>query len=85
MAVVTLSVPLSDIWIDIRFTLPSCTVDGGMPVVTVEDAVDRDALGAGHRAPASTGPSALPAGATTSTSQGAPSTGIPSRSPTTPA
>jgi fatty acid synthase len=36
--VVTLSVPLSDIWIDIRFTLPSCTVDGGMPVVTVVDA-----------------------------------------------
>ncbi|MDT5282233.1 MAG: fatty acid synthase, bacteria type, partial [Mycobacterium sp.] len=35
---VTMSVPLSDIWIDIRFTLPSCTVDGGMPVVTVEDA-----------------------------------------------
>src|SRR5882757_7989529 len=36
--VVTLAVPLSGIWIDIRFTLPSCTVDGGMPVVTVEDA-----------------------------------------------
>jgi len=36
--VVTLAVPLSDIWIDIRFTLPACTVDGGMPVVTVEDA-----------------------------------------------
>lgn len=35
---VTLSVPLSDIWIDIPFTLPSCTVNGGMPVVTVEDA-----------------------------------------------
>ncbi|MFI5511271.1 fatty acid synthase subunit beta domain-containing protein [Mycobacterium sp. NPDC051804] len=35
---VTLSVPLSTIWIDIRFTLPSCTVNGGMPVVTVEDA-----------------------------------------------
>ncbi|MGZ5396191.1 MAG: fatty acid synthase subunit beta domain-containing protein, partial [Mycobacterium sp.] len=35
---VTLSVPLSDIWIDIRFTLPSCTVNGGMPVVTVDDA-----------------------------------------------
>ena len=35
---VTLSVPLSDIWIDIHFTLPSCTVDGGMPIVTVEDA-----------------------------------------------
>ncbi|MDZ4264424.1 MAG: DUF1729 domain-containing protein, partial [Mycobacterium sp.] len=34
---VTLSVPLSDIWIDIHFTLPSCTVDGGMPIVTVED------------------------------------------------
>lgn len=36
--VVTLSVPLSGTWIEIRFTLPSCTVDGGMPVVTVEDA-----------------------------------------------
>nr|MCH9700870.1 DUF1729 domain-containing protein [Actinomycetes bacterium] len=35
---ITLSVPLSDIWIDIRFTLPSCTVDGGMPIVTVDDA-----------------------------------------------
>ncbi|ANI41027.1 type I polyketide synthase [Mycolicibacterium vaccae] len=35
---VTLSVPLSDIWIDIRFTLPATTVDGGAPIVTVEDA-----------------------------------------------
>ncbi|CAN3130048.1 fatty acid synthase subunit beta domain-containing protein [Mycobacterium sp. smrl_JER01] len=35
---VTLSVPLSDIWIDIRFTLPTATVDGGAPIVTVEDA-----------------------------------------------
>lgn len=35
---VVLSVPLSDIWITIRFTLPSTTVDGGMPVVTTEDA-----------------------------------------------
>ncbi|HEX7426677.1 MAG TPA: fatty acid synthase subunit beta domain-containing protein, partial [Mycobacterium sp.] len=35
---VTLSVPLSDTWIEIRFTLPACTVDGGMPVITVEDA-----------------------------------------------
>ncbi|GFG51146.1 3-oxoacyl-ACP synthase [Mycolicibacterium agri] len=35
---VTLSVPLSGTWIQIRFTLPTCTVDGGMPVVTVEDA-----------------------------------------------
>ena len=33
-----LSVPLSGTWIDIRFTLPVITVDGGMPVVTVEDA-----------------------------------------------
>lgn len=35
---VTLSVPLSDTWIDIRFTLPATTVDGGAPIVTVEDA-----------------------------------------------
>ncbi|MDH6246830.1 type I polyketide synthase [Mycobacterium sp. OTB74] len=35
---VVLNVPLSDIWITIRFTLPSATVDGGMPVVTTEDA-----------------------------------------------
>lgn len=35
---VTLSVPLSDIWIDIRFTLPATTADGGAPIVTVEDA-----------------------------------------------
>ncbi len=35
---VTLNVPLSDIWITIRFTLPECTVDGGMPLVTAEDA-----------------------------------------------
>ncbi|HEV7422563.1 MAG TPA: fatty acid synthase subunit beta domain-containing protein, partial [Mycobacterium sp.] len=35
---VTLSVPLSDIWITIRFTLPVATVDGGMPVVTTDDA-----------------------------------------------
>ena len=35
---VMLSVPLSGIWIEIRFTLPSRTVDGGTPVVTVEDA-----------------------------------------------
>ena len=30
--------PLSDIWITIRFTLPAATVDGGMPVVTTEGA-----------------------------------------------
>nr|WP_246231325.1 type I polyketide synthase [Mycolicibacterium sediminis] len=35
---VTLSLPLSEVWITIRFTLPATTVDGGMPVVTTEDA-----------------------------------------------
>lgn len=35
---VVLNVPLSDIWIAIRFTLPTATVNGGMPVVTTEDA-----------------------------------------------
>lgn len=35
---VVLNVPLSDIWIAIRFTLPATTVNGGMPVVTTEDA-----------------------------------------------
>src|SRR4051794_4070830 len=35
---VVLSVPLSGVWITIRFTLPSTTVDGGMPVVTTDDA-----------------------------------------------
>jgi fatty acid synthase, bacteria type len=35
---VILNVPLSDIWIAIRFTLPAATVNGGMPVVTTEDA-----------------------------------------------
>ena len=37
---VTLNVPLSDIWISIRFTLPAATVDGGMPVVTTDDAAE---------------------------------------------
>ncbi|CAN5548794.1 type I polyketide synthase [soil metagenome] len=35
---VVLSVPLSDTWIDIKFTLPDTTVDGGAPVVSTEDA-----------------------------------------------
>ncbi|MET0897567.1 MAG: fatty acid synthase subunit beta domain-containing protein, partial [Mycobacterium sp.] len=35
---VVLSVPLSGTWIEISFTLPSSTVDGGAPVVTTEDA-----------------------------------------------
>lgn len=33
-----LSVPVSDTWIDIRFTLPANTIDGGIPVVSAEDA-----------------------------------------------
>ncbi|HEU0189844.1 MAG TPA: fatty acid synthase subunit beta domain-containing protein [Mycobacterium sp.] len=35
---VVLSIPLSGIWIDIRFTLPAAVVDGVTPVVTVENA-----------------------------------------------
>ena len=35
---VVLSVPLSDIWIEIRFTIPSSCVNGGAPVVSTEDA-----------------------------------------------
>jgi len=35
---VVLSVPLSDTWIEIPFTLPAAAVDGGAPVVSTEDA-----------------------------------------------
>ena len=35
---VVLSVPLSGTWIEIRFTIPACAVDGGAPVVSTEDA-----------------------------------------------
>ncbi|MDP7705120.1 polyketide synthase [Mycobacterium sp. TY815] len=35
---VTLSVPVSGTWIDIQFTLPANTIDGGIPVVSTEDA-----------------------------------------------
>ncbi|MCW2689341.1 MAG: fas, partial [Mycobacterium sp.] len=35
---VVLSVPLSGTWIEIRFTLPETTVDGGAPVVSTDDA-----------------------------------------------
>ncbi|KAA1249711.1 DUF1729 domain-containing protein [Mycobacterium simiae] len=35
---VVLSVPVSGTWIEIRFTLPANTVDGGIPVVSTEDA-----------------------------------------------
>ena len=35
---VVLSVPVSRMWVDIPFTLPANTVDGGIPVVSTEDA-----------------------------------------------
>ncbi|OBH28044.1 3-oxoacyl-ACP synthase [Mycobacterium sp. E342] len=35
---VVLSVPVSGTWIDIPFTLPANTIDGGTPVVSTEDA-----------------------------------------------
>ena len=35
---VVLSAPLSGTWVEIKFTLPATTVDGGSPVVTTEDA-----------------------------------------------
>ncbi len=35
---VVLSVPVSGTWVDIPFTLPANTVDGGTPVVPIEDA-----------------------------------------------
>ncbi|MCV7401403.1 type I polyketide synthase [Mycobacterium fragae] len=37
---VVLSVPVSGTWIDIRFTLPVCTLDGGMPVIRTKDAIE---------------------------------------------
>ncbi|OBK70238.1 type I polyketide synthase [Mycobacterium sp. 1274761.0] len=57
---VTLSVPLSGTWITIRFTLPTCTVNGGMPMVTVFDAsaAMRSVLAI---AAGADGPDALPA------------------------
>jgi fatty acid synthase len=35
---VVLSVPVSGVWVDIPFTLPANTIDGGIPVVSTEDA-----------------------------------------------
>lgn len=35
---VVLSVPISGTWIDIRFTLPAATIDGGTPVIETDDA-----------------------------------------------
>jgi fatty acid synthase, bacteria type len=37
---VVLSVPVSGAWVDIRFTLPACTVNGGMPVIRNKDAIE---------------------------------------------
>jgi fatty acid synthase len=37
---VVLSVPVSGTWVDIRFTLPACTVDGGTPVIRTKDAIE---------------------------------------------
>ena len=79
---VTLSVPLSDTWIKIRFTLPSCTVDGGMPVVTVDDASTAMrsvlAIAAGADGPDDA------ARRCTTTPRGHRRLGSPRRSPTTP-
>ncbi|GAB7148362.1 type I polyketide synthase [Mycobacterium riyadhense] len=57
---VVLSVPVSGTWIDIRFTLPANTVDGGMPVVSAADAATAMrsvlAIAAGVDGPASLPP-----------------------------
>jgi fatty acid synthase len=37
---VVLSVPIVGVWIDIRFSLPASTIDGGMPVVRTKDAIE---------------------------------------------
>jgi fatty acid synthase, bacteria type len=37
---VVLSVPIADTWIDIRFSLPASTIDGGIPVVRPKDAIE---------------------------------------------
>ena len=57
---VVLSVPLSGVWVDIRFSLPGIVVDGAAPVVATEDAATAMravlAIAAGVD-----GPAALPA------------------------
>jgi fatty acid synthase len=54
-----LSVPISGRWIDIRFTLPATTMDGGTPIISTDDAAAAMravlAIAAG-----ADGPSALP-------------------------
>jgi fatty acid synthase len=37
---VVLSVPIADVWIDIRFSLPASTIDGGIPVIRTKDAIE---------------------------------------------
>ncbi len=37
---VVLSVPIAGTWIDIRFSLPASTIDGGIPVVRAKDAIE---------------------------------------------
>jgi fatty acid synthase len=37
---VVLSVPIAGTWIDIRFSLPANTIDGGIPVVRTKDAIE---------------------------------------------
>jgi len=37
---VVLSVPIAGVWIDIRFSLPASTIDGGMPVIRTKDAIE---------------------------------------------
>src|ERR1700744_2813461 len=53
---VVLSVPISGTWIDIRFSLPASTIDGGIPVVRPKDAIEAMrsvlAIAAGADAPA---------------------------------
>jgi fatty acid synthase len=37
---VVLSVPIADVWIEIRFSLPASTIDGGIPVIRTKDAIE---------------------------------------------
>ncbi|MGA9489123.1 MAG: fatty acid synthase subunit beta domain-containing protein [Mycobacterium sp.] len=37
---VVLSVPIAGVWIEIRFSLPASTIDGGMPVIRTKDAIE---------------------------------------------
>ena len=37
---VVLSVPISGVWIDIRFSLPANTIDGAIPLVRTKDAIE---------------------------------------------